>query len=260
MTYRERFCKIVESMANCSIYVWGGNGEDLMQMTDVQRAAYFSRKERADSGKTKEQNIARCEALFQKLKAKGCKEIRAVDCSGLVYYSLKQIFQGQKDMNAASLYAKCNPSTAKTGLKLSDLKPGDLVFKDKGSGIVHVGVYMGSLKIIDAAGRDIGVTLRSITSDFNRFGAWPDLDRDVPKPAPGKKQYVKVKGTRTRTVWIRTAPGTGKDAKKSRVARGGDLFPLLGRAAQAPTWYNIDVNGESLWITDKTAYTEIVEV
>ena len=101
MTYREQFCKIIESMVGCSVYVWGGNGEDLMQMTDAQRAAYFSRKERADSGRTKEQNIAMCEALFQKLKAKGHKTIRAFDCSGLVFCALKQMFPKQRDMTAA---------------------------------------------------------------------------------------------------------------------------------------------------------------
>ncbi len=258
MTYREQFCKIIESMTGCSIYTWGGNGEDLLQMSDAERAAYFARKERADSGRTKDQNIALCEQLFQKLKGKGCKEIRAFDCSGLVYYALKQIFTSQRDMTAASFYGRCDPSTAKTGLKISDLRPGDLVFKDKGSGIVHVGVYLGNLKIIDAAGRVDGVVKRSITSDFNRFGVWPALDQNQPRPSPGKK-YVKVKGSKERTVWIRTKAGTGKDCKKYKVARGGETYPLLGRAETDPTWYNIDVAGKSLWITDKPAYTEVIE-
>ena len=266
MTYREQFAEIIESQVNCSIYVWGGSGEDLMQMTDAQRRSYFERKEKADDdGKhTKEQNIARCEALFQKLKAKGCKVIRAFDCSGLICWALKQMFQKQSRINANTIYTRCDPSSDRGDLKITDLKCGDLVFKHNGKRATHVGMYKGNLRIIDSRGRDYGVNERSITSDFNKFGVWPALAEDIPDPDPGpdpgqKTKYVLVKGNKSRSVWIRTGPGTGSGCKKYKVAHGGDTFLLRGRAATEPHWYNIEVVGKSLWITDKEEYTEVIE-
>ena len=100
MIYAELFADLIASQVGCSIYVNGGNGEDLLQMTDSQRAAFLDKREIADSGHTKAQNKARCEALFLKLKAQGFKVIRAFDCSGLIYWALKQLFPSQKDKRA----------------------------------------------------------------------------------------------------------------------------------------------------------------
>ncbi len=264
MIYAELFADLIASQVGCSIYVNGGNGEDMLQLSDNQRAAYFEKCEIADSSHTKEQNKARCEALFLKLKARGFKVIRAFDCSGLIYWALKQLFPSQKDKRARDFYDMCDPSTDRTGMRVSDLQCGDLVFKHDGKKISHVGVYFGSLKIVDCAGRDLGTVKRSITSDFTRFGRLPALQKDVPvsDPAPTpsteKKQLVRVKGKNTRTVRVRIGPGKSYD--KIMTAHGGNTFPLLGRAASDPHWYNIECNGRTdAWITDNTSYTEIVE-
>ena len=265
MIYAELFADLIASQVGCSIYVNGGNGEDLLQMTDSQRAAFLDKREIADSGHTKAQNKARCEALFLKLKAQGFKVIRAFDCSGLIYWALKQLFPSQKDKRARDFYDMCDPSTDRTGMRVSDLQCGDLVFKHDGKKITHVGVYFGNLKIVDCAGRDLGTVKRSITSDFTRFGRLSALQKEVPAsnhttaPSPAKKQFVRVKGKKTRTVHVRIGPGKSYD--KIMTAHGGNTFPLLGRAVSDPRWYNIECNGRSdAWITDNTSYTEIVEV
>ena len=68
-TYAQRFLAIIKALVGCSIYVWGGNGEDLAKMTDTQRMAYYRKHETEGSAETIEKNIARDEALFQKMKA-----------------------------------------------------------------------------------------------------------------------------------------------------------------------------------------------
>ncbi len=270
-TIVQMFLEILYALVGCSIYVWGGNGEDLMQMTDAQRAAYFDKHERADSGRTKAENIALCEALFQKIKAKGHKTIRAFDCSGLIYYALKQLFPNQKDMAARHFYAACNPSS-ETGMSLSDLKEGDFVFKDKGFGIVHIGCYVGNNKVIECAGREKGVVKQSIGSAWNKFGEWPALFTDVPEPQPEPQPEPTpsqpVKGTFVVTkgnVYVRR--GNGKyaaDGKKNAqigkhsVPKGTKL-PYMGRAKEDPYWYQVEYLGEQGYISSNPRFTKLVE-
>lgn len=273
-TLIQQFLELLKVLVGCSIYVWGGNGEDLMQMTDAQRADYFEKHETESksNGKvtyTKAQNIARDEALFQKLKAKGHSVIRAFDCSGLVYYVLKQLFPNQKDMAARHFYEMCNPSTDKTGMKLADLSEGDFVFKHDGEKIVHIGVFVGGKNIIDAAGRDSGVVERKIDNGFNRFGRWPALQEEAPQPEPQpepqqepqKGMFVVTKGR----LYVRRENGKydahGKENPiigKHSVPKGTKL-PYIGRAEEAPNWYRVEYLGEKGYITSKPQYTKLVE-
>ena len=271
-TLVERFIEILKSLVGCSIYVWGGNGEDLMQMTDAQRAAYFEKKERADSGRTKAQNIALCESLFQKLKAKGYKVIRAFDCSGLIYYTLKQLFPKQTDKTAQGFYDKCNPSS-KTGMSRSDLREGDFVFKDKGKGIVHIGCFIGKGRIIHCAGRESGVIECSIDGTFNRYGEWAELFADQPQPEPTpepqpqpqpepqKGVFVLTKGN----VYVRQGNGKyGADGKENPIigkhsVKKGTKLPYIGQAEEDPYWYEVLYLEQQGYITSKPQYTTLVE-
>ena len=268
-TYAQRFLTIIKALVGCSIYVWGGNGEDLAKMTDTQRMAYYRKHETECSAETIEKNIARDEALFQKMKANGCPVIRAFDCSGLVYYVLKQLFPNQKDKAARTFYAECNPSTDKTGMKISDLRSGDFVFKYNGKKITHIGVFLGEkMQIIDATGRDLGVTERSLTSDFNRFGRWPALQAEDPTPEPEPTPtpepepapvpvttYVRVNPGKS--VRVRSGPSTGY--RTIKIAHGGDRFLLLDYVGTG--WYPVKVNDtENGYITNKVQYTHLYDV
>ena len=73
----------------------------------------------------------------------GGESMRGFDCSGLVYYVLKNL--GYSPNRTASTQYRMGTYVAK-----SDLQPGDLVFfaGTSASGISHVGIYVGEGKFI----------------------------------------------------------------------------------------------------------------
>ena len=144
-----------------AIYVWGGNGEIVTDMLDPE--AWIRKHE------TSEANGERAVKLYRKLKVAG-KTIRAFDCSGLIYWCLKQIDVLPRDLNSRGLYAKCTP------IDKADCVPGDLVFRHNGTKISHVGAYVGDGKTIECIGRDRGVVVTKLSASYwNRAGRFPGL-------------------------------------------------------------------------------------
>ncbi len=139
---RDRFLKLLNEQVGRGVYVWGGNGELLGAMDDPE--GWIRRRE------ANAMNASRAIALYQKRKAAGVKEIRAFDCSGLVYWALRSIGAQKTDVSSRGLYALCEPLTE------DELKPGDLVFHHDGKQIVHVGVCTGTEQI-ECIGRERGV-------------------------------------------------------------------------------------------------------
>ncbi|HWP98820.1 MAG TPA: stalk domain-containing protein [Syntrophomonadaceae bacterium] len=81
------------------------------------------------------------------------------DCSGFVQYVFGQF--GYKLPRVASAQALIGVSVSK-----SDLMPGDLVFFNiDGSGISHVGIYVGNGKFIGASSQESGGVIYSSLSD-----------------------------------------------------------------------------------------------
>ncbi|WP_026695723.1 C40 family peptidase [Peribacillus kribbensis] len=79
------------------------------------------------------------------------------DCSGFIYYVFKE--QG--------IYLPRTSSTLYTnvGLKVSSPSPGDLVFfNTSGSGVSHVGIYIGNNEFISA--ESSGVKVSSLTNTY----------------------------------------------------------------------------------------------
>ncbi len=94
------------------------------------------------------------------------------DCSGLVYYCLKQGGSNRRRLNAAG-YA--NIEDWERIDSLSKLKPGDLLFfrNNSGSKIGHVGIYIGNGEMVDASSNNGKVVRRSCTSaTWKRLFAW----------------------------------------------------------------------------------------
>ena len=102
MNRRDEFLAAARSQINRGIYVWGGNGENLLVMSDP--IAWIKKRE------TTKANAERAIALFEKRKDKGVAPIQAFDCSGLVYWSQKKADVGYGDLNANS-YWKDNQYT-----------------------------------------------------------------------------------------------------------------------------------------------------
>ncbi len=89
------------------------------------------------------------------------------DCSGLVYYCLRQVNVYTRRLNAAGL------SKTSSWTKITDIdnvKRGDLLFfkSDDSSTIGHVGIYIGGGEMIDASSANGKVVRRSAKSSYWR--------------------------------------------------------------------------------------------
>lgn len=245
MNLRERFEKLLKGQVNRGIYVWGGNGENLSEMQDP--VAWIRSKE-----ETKE-NADRAVKLYLRRKVAGVKEIRAFDCSGLVYWALKQLGIIKKDVTSRGLFALCKEIEEK------DLQPTDFVFHHDGKQIVHVGVYVTGGEQIEARGRDVGVVRNKRKKGYwNRFGRYPGLYEPEPEPTPptpeptpepGKTVYVKGQSVRVRA-------GDNTKTTCVGIVHKGDTFPLLG-ISESTGWYQIQYRGGTAWITNNARYTEL---
>lgn len=225
----ERVMDLLEGQTNRGIYVWGGNGELLDEMSDPN--GWILRHE------TNALDANRAIALYRKRIAAGMQRIRAFDCSGLIYWALKTEGIVKSDVNSRGLYALCEPIAQK------DVRRGDLVFHHDGTRIVHVGVCAGEQQI-ECKGRDDGVVRNKRKKGYwNRFGRLEALDH---RP----EAFVYVKGGSVR---VRKGPGT--DTKCLGVAHRGETFPLLG--VEQNGWYRIARDGREAFITGRARYTEV---
>lgn len=86
---------------------------------------------------------------------------RGFDCSGLVYYCYGQY--GYSLSRTASQQYKNNG----TSINKSDLKPGDLVFfSSNGSGVTHVGIFIGGTEFVHASTSKTGVIISDLDSSY----------------------------------------------------------------------------------------------
>ena len=228
------FMKLLEKQVNRGIYVWGGNGENLSEMKDPE--AWIRSKE------TSAENAARAIKLYRKRKSAGVKEIRAFDCSGLVYWALKTLGLIKSDVSSRGLYKLCDP------IEETELKPGDLVFHDDGKQIVHVGAFVTGGYQIECMGRDVGVVKSKRKAGYwTKFGRYPALQ---PGPGPTGKTVV-IKGGSVR---VREGDNTG--TRCIGIVHKGDEFPLLG-VSEATGWYRIPYKAGEGYVTSNARYTEV---
>lgn len=234
------FLQLLDAQVDTAIYVWGGNGEDLCQMTDPIK--WISGKEDIAS------NYKRAVQLFEKRLAAGKNPIRAFDCSGLIFWALKTLCIINKDISSMGLFSKCEE------IPEADLTRGDLVFiyDDDAGQIVHVGAYVGDGYVIDARGRDVGVVRTKLSArKFNRFGRLPGVFLDHPD-IPAGYHVLQIVGGR-----VHVRAGDNKHTQKLGTALRGELYPIVGRGAAG--WWEIEyLPGETGYISDDEKYTRVV--
>lgn len=137
--------KLVEY--NCP-YVWGGNGEQTRKLTCVK---LLSMEEKLE-------NITRIFRYMQKNPPH--KYSRIFDCSGLVYYLLKELGILDYDVTADNLFHMW------TRKDIRDASAGDLLYCINSDGkAYHVGIYVGNMQVIHAKGRDDGVTISKFSEN-----------------------------------------------------------------------------------------------
>lgn len=159
MSVRDEFVKNVQNeVNNCSIYVWGGQGENLKTFLTISKL---------EKMETSKENVCRVINHIAKVYKDINDATRIFDCSGLVTYHLMKLGILKSDTTANGLYKWCKPITKK------ELKKGDLVFKVTDGKAVHVAVYIGDNKLVECVGRDEGCKNTELTTKFNKYGKIP---------------------------------------------------------------------------------------
>lgn len=173
-----KFITLLKSQVGKGIYVWGGDGESLTAMKDAE--SWIEKHE------TSADNSNRAVTLYRKRVSKGIEPILAFDCSGLIYWALKQCGVLKGDINSRGLYAKCKP------IAKGELRRGDLVFRwsdkdDDGfdvSEIYHVGAMITDTDIVECQGRDVGVVQTKLNSRWGAFGRLSAFEDSVNAQEP----------------------------------------------------------------------------
>lgn len=231
MSKRDAFIDAARSQVKHGIYVWGGNGENLLTMSDPE--AWIRKKE------TSKENADRAINLFRAREDDGIFPIQAFDCSGLVYWCQKHAGVGYGDKTANGYWKECEP--------VEETKAGDLVFHHNGIKCTHVGIFDEDGYVIESMGRDVGVVKshRFDKNYWNRKGRLKKLIEEEPV-----KQTVCVIG---RSVRVREGDGVG--TKSVGIAHRGDEFPMIGISWSG--WYQILYKGNIAYITSNQKYTKL---
>ena len=173
------------------------------------------------------------------------------DCSGLIVHALRKmgLIANTADYTAQTMYSQlCKPIESK------ELQAGDLCFNKTGSGIVHVGVFMGNGRIVHARGTFYGVVETQVFSTFNTFGRLNFFADQKPeavvKPENSIKK-AKVKFTINQQPFDNT-PSIGSIS-------AGSLVHVTGETDNG--WYQIDLNGKVGFVKVSALedYEELVE-
>lgn len=190
---------------NKSIYLWGGQGETLDELTDE----YIKKRETTTAN-------ARRVMKLRDARKKKYPNLRAYDCSGLGIYLLQKHGAIESDMTANGIMGKC------TTVSKAKLAPGDFVFRVQKGKAYHIGYVVDGLYVIEAYGRDKGVIKRTLNAGgsayWNAFGRSPYVE--------AKQEAKPEKYTFTRLL-----------KKKSPIMKGGDvkrLQMLLKAAGVSP--------------------------
>ncbi|MDO5111731.1 MAG: peptidoglycan-binding protein [Clostridia bacterium] len=125
-------------------------------------------KSKAQTARTKASVSKMIEVAKSKL---GCKYIlgntgpKTFDCSGLVYYCLREAGSNRRRLNAAG-YSQVSDWTKITSM--SKLKKGDLIFfyNNAKTKVGHVGIVVHSGEMIDASSANGKVVRRSYTTSY----------------------------------------------------------------------------------------------
>lgn len=148
-----RWCKI--SAARHDPYIWGGQGEHLR---NISIPTLLKMETSVDNACRVVRYVYKC--LQDNYDMESC---RVFDCSGLIVYCLQKLNIIEHDYTAQGLFDIIK-NQGKLRSSLSEIIPGDLIFRSTNGKIVHVGLYIGNNQIVEAKGRDYGVCITNINN------------------------------------------------------------------------------------------------
>ena len=224
MALKDFIAYLEEQVANHSIYVWGGQGQDQRTISE----SWIRSRE------TSRANADKAIGFWRKQVAAGYGEaLRAFDCSGLGMYYLQNLTGlSGSDMTANGMKGKC------TLLDKSALKKGDWVFRvyksgDRKGRAYHIGyVVDDDLKVIEARGRAYGVVKRSLNAGgsgyWNRFG----------RPLYFKAEIEAAQGTMESPVAVfqRWLNAGGYTDKENQPLQEDGIYGRRTKAAAIKAW------------------------
>ena len=139
------------------LYVWGASG--LTNLTDAKI-------------KTMDEEFARAIAFRDKQYKYGFSDLLGHDCSGFLSWLMREtgIWDNRRDCDG--LWSLCD------GVARNELIAGDFVFRNSSTNTedeTHIGLYLGSGKVIHDKGRDVGVVVEGINQGGS--GYWHKCGR-----------------------------------------------------------------------------------
>lgn len=139
------------------LYVWGGSG-----MTNLSDSAI----------RAKDEEYARAIAFRDKQYKYGFSDLLGHDCSGFISWLMREcgIWDNRRDCDG--LWSLCDTVTR------NELIAGDFLFRNSSTNAedeTHIGLYLGSGKVIHDKGRDVGVVLEGINQGGS--GYWHKCGR-----------------------------------------------------------------------------------
>ena len=139
------------------LYVWGGSG-----MTDLSDRAI----------QAKDEEYERAIAFRDKQYKYGFSDLLGHDCSGFISWLLRETGIWDDRKNCDGLWALCD------AVDRNGLIAGDFLFRNSATNAeneTHIGLYIGSGKVILDNGRDVGVVLEGINQGGS--GYWHKCGR-----------------------------------------------------------------------------------
>ena len=216
-------------------YLWGG------QHTKLTPENYKSVIARRESDATNRKRVeAYCEKKFAEKDV-----LYGYDCSGLgcwFLYNLKHLYSS--DVTADTMMRRSK-------LVSTDPKRGYWVFKCSGNKATHIGYMINSTELIEAKGRDYGVTKTTFKkSAWSCWGIPKVFEDEIVDPPTPTEGHVLVIGGR---VHVRSSDSTA--GRVLMTVLKGDKLPYLGTA---PTgWYNVRTKKGDGYISNKKNLTRL---
>jgi cell wall-associated NlpC family hydrolase len=133
------------------LYIWGGSG-----MTNLSDSAI----------QAKDEEYARAIAFREKQYKYGFADLLGHDCSGFISWLMREtgIWDDRRDCDG--LWALCD------AVDRNALIAGDLLFRNSAANAedeTHIGLYLGSGKVIHDKGRDVGVVVEGINQSGSGY-------------------------------------------------------------------------------------------